>query len=187
MRSCVSAMLVVLLVLAFASGVCAQEVDKAEAKRQSIQAMAREALENLFSEQPSARKLFDAAAGYAVFDSVKFSLLLSGGGGVGIAVNKQDGQPIYMKMGTGGVGLGLGGQSYQVVFFFEDARSFRRFVDYGWQADASANAVAGTSGKNADATFSNGLVVYQLTNKGLMAQADISGTKFWKSKKLNLP
>ena len=61
----------------------------------------------------------------------------------------------------------------------------QRFVDKGWQADASANAVAGTKGANHGASFSHGLAVFQLTNKGLMAQADISGTKYWKSKKLN--
>ncbi len=31
----------------------------------------------------------------------------------------------------------------------------------------------------------NGLAVYQITDKGLMLQADISGTKNWKNKKLN--
>jgi hypothetical protein len=29
------------------------------------------------------------------------------------------------------------------------------------------------------------VAVYQLTNKGLMAHVDISGTKYWKSRKLN--
>ncbi len=31
----------------------------------------------------------------------------------------------------------------------------------------------------------NGLAVYQITDKGLMLNADISGTKFWKDKNLN--
>jgi lipid-binding SYLF domain-containing protein len=185
MRSYVNVLIVAVIVLAAVSAVSGQDVDKAEAKRQSIQAMAQEALQDLFRQQPGSRDLFDAAAGYAVFDSIKFSFLISGGGGVGVAVNRHDRQRTFMKMGTGGIGLGLGGQSYQVVFLFEDQKTFRRFVDHGWQADASANAVAGTSGKNADATFTDGLAVYQLTNKGLMAQADISGTKYWKSKKLN--
>jgi lipid-binding SYLF domain-containing protein len=185
MRDPIKILLAVLVVLSLVPAVGAEDVDKAEAKRQSIQAMAQEALKDLFRQQPGSRELFDAAAGYAVFDSVKFSLLLSGGGGVGVAVNRQNQARTYMKMGTGGIGLGLGGQSYQVVFLFEDQNTLRRFVDKGWQADASANAVAGTSGKNADATFTHGLAVYQLTNKGLMAQVDISGTKYWKAKKLN--
>ena len=90
-----------------------------------------------------------------------------------------------MKMGSGGVGLGLGGQSYQVVFLFNDINRFESFVNKGWQADMGAHAAAGTSGKNAPATFRDGVAVFQMTNKGLMAAADISGTKYWKNKKLN--
>jgi hypothetical protein len=33
--------------------------------------------------------------------------------------------------------------------------------------------------------FVNGLAVYQLTESGLMANADIAGTKYWQNKKLN--
>jgi lipid-binding SYLF domain-containing protein len=162
-----------------------KDIDEVEVKRQSIDAMALETLETLFAEKPDTRTLYDKAAGYAVFDNFKVALLLSGGGGVGVAVDKSSGARTYMKMGTGGVGLGLGGQSYQVVFFFESAERFHKFVEKGWQADAAANAAAGTIGKNAVSSFTDGLAVFQLTNKGLMAQADVSGTKYWKAKKLN--
>ena len=42
-----------------------------------------------------------------------------------------------------------------------------------------------TAGANAKTTFSNGVAVFQLTEKGLMASVDIAGTKYWKSDKLN--
>ena len=90
-----------------------------------------------------------------------------------------------MKMGTGGIGLGIGGQSYQVVFFFQDEKTFHNFVEKGWKADASAQAAAGKDGANATTGFVNGVAVWQVTDKGLMASADISGTKYWKNKKLN--
>lgn len=160
-------------------------VDKARAKRQAIDEMAGQVLDRLFQEEPGARAAFDASAGYAVFDSLKFALLISGGGGVGVAVDRTSGERTYMKMATGGVGLGLGGQSYQIVFLFEDEPTFRRFVDKGWQADASASAAAGTSGENVSSSFRHGMMVFQFTNSGLMAQADVSGTKFWKAKKIN--
>jgi len=173
--------------LAFAplAGASEKEIDKAEVKRQSIDAMAEETLAKLFAEKPDAKELYDSAAGYAVFDNFKVALLVSGGGGGGVAGDKASGARTYMKMGTGGVGVGLGGQSYQVVFLFETADRLNRFVEKGWQADAAANAAAGTTGKNAVSSFTQGLAVFQFTNKGLMAQADISGTKFWKAKKLN--
>jgi lipid-binding SYLF domain-containing protein len=159
--------------------------DKKEARRAAIDEMASDVLTGLVSDSDRAKTLYENAAAFAVFDNFKFTLLLSGGGGVGVAVDKATGQRTYMKMGSGGVGVGLGGQSYQVVLLFEDLDRFEKFVNKGWQADASANAAAGTSGKNLPATFSDGLAVFQLTNKGLVAQADISGTKYWKNKKLN--
>jgi lipid-binding SYLF domain-containing protein len=179
------AALAVVLILAPCAVAGEDKVDEAEVKRQSIDAVAQETLETLFAEKPDTRSLYEQAAGYAVFDNFKLAVLVSGGGGVGVAVDKATGERTYMKMGTGGVGLGLGGQSYQVVFFFEDAARLHKFVEKGWQADAAANVAAGTAGKNAVASFSHGLAVFQLTNKGLMAQADISGTKYWKAKKLN--
>ena len=162
-----------------------EKVDKRQAKREAIDGMARAALERLLTENEGANQLAGRAVGYAVFDSFKAAFVISGGGGVGVAVNSETGKRTYMKMGTGGIGLGIGGQSYQVVFVFENQEVFDRFVKRGWQADAAANAAAGTSGKNFDASFSHGLTVFQLTNRGLLAQADVSGTKYWKMKKLN--
>jgi len=144
-----------------------------------------ETLDALFESSPQAKELHGSAFGYAVFSNIKISLVITGGGGHGVAVNRQSGQRTYMHMGTAGLNLGLGGQKYQVVFLFETEKAFRDFVDVGWQAEASANAAAGTKGANAAAGFRNGVAIYQITDKGLMAQADISGTKYWKSKKLN--
>lgn len=161
------------------------KIDKKAAKRAAIDQMARDTLQTLLNENAAANTLADSAIGFAVFDSFKVALLISGGGGVGVAVDSATGQRTYMKMGTGGIGVGLGGQSYQIVFFFETQKAFDRFVTKGWNADASANAAAGTKGANETASFNNGVAVFQLTNKGLMAQADVSGTKYWKHKKLN--
>ena len=55
----------------------------------------------------------------------------------------------------------------------------------GWHADASASASAATKGVNAATTFTNGMAVFQITEAGLMLQADITGTKYWKADKLN--
>lgn len=159
--------------------------DRVEQKRSAIDEMAVSTLERLFHQNPETGELYDASVAYAVFDNVKVAVLLSGGGGVGVAVDRESRVRTYMKMGTAGIGLGLGGQSYQVVFFFETEEAYRRFVDKGWQADAAANAAAGSRGFNRDNPFTEGVAVFQLTNKGLLAQADISGTKYWRARKLN--
>ena len=162
----------------------AEEGSKAAEKRARLDAMAEEVLSELFAKNAGAKQLYDSAYGSAVFSNIKISLGVTGGGGNGVAMVMGGGRT-YMKMGTAGLNFGLGGQKYQVVFFFENAKVFRNFVEKGWQADASANAAAGTAGANAGTSFSNGLAVYQITDKGLMLQADISGTKYWKNKKLN--
>jgi len=193
MKRCVAVLSVVMLFLAFQGVALSDEskevkdpkVAKADYKRAKIDTNERDTLKRLFEDDAKAKRLFDRAIGYAVFDNTKVSLGLTGGGGAGVAVDRASGKRTYMKMGTAGLNLGLGAQVYQIVFMFEDAETLKNFIETGWEADASANAVAGTAGANAEATFRKGMAIYQLTQGGLMLQADISGTKYWKYKKLN--
>ena len=50
---------------------------------------------------------------------------------------------------------------------------------------ASANAAAWKSGVNKATAFIDGLAIYQMTDGGLMVNADIAGTKYWKDGNLN--
>ncbi len=156
-----------------------------EAKRAKINETAKESLDEVFKGSKNANELYKNSYGWAGFDNLKIAWGFSGGGGNGVAVNLKSGARTYMKMGTAGIGLGLGVQKYQVIFLFQDEKTFRNFVDKGWQADASAQAAAGTAGVGGQTGFVNGIAIYQLTDKGLMASADLTGTKYWKNKKLN--
>jgi len=158
-----------------------------DAKRAKLDEMAQQALDELFTKSVKAETLFEKAYGYAVFDNLKLALIVSGGGGNGVAVDKDTGDRTYMKMGTAGIGLGLGGQTYQVIMFFQDKGTFVNFVENGWQADAGVTAAAGTEGVNPSVGFVNGLAIFKITDTGLMANADVAGTKYWKNKKLNPP
>ena len=158
---------------------------KQDSKAAKLDNTAEEALLSLFAENPKAKELYLRSYGWAVFDNLKLAFGISGGGGNGVAVARETGEKTYMKMGTAGVGVGLGVKKYQVVFFMQDPQTFDQFVDKGWQADAGAGAVAGKAGVEVMTDFVNGLAVYQLTESGLMANADIAGTKYWKNEKLN--
>ena len=158
---------------------------KAESKRLKINEMADAALDQVMNSNWKAEELFESSYGWAAFDNLKIAFILSGGGGNGVAIKKENGERTYMKMGTGGIGLGIGGQKYQVIFLFQDEKTFFNFVEKGWKADASAQAAAGKDGANATTGFVNGIAVWQITDKGLMASVDIAGTKYWKNKKLN--
>ena len=158
---------------------------KVESQRAKINEVAKETLDHLFSEHPKAKGLYDDAVGWAVFDNTKVAFGISGGGGTGVAVSKKSGKHAYMKMGTGGIGFGLGVNKFQVVFLFQDEATLQKFVENGWQADAGATASAGKNAAEAKTNFVNGLAIYQLTEKGLMLNADLAGTKYWLYDKLN--
>lgn len=173
--------LCVALLLTVVPPVLAGGEDKRSKKRDKIDARSSEILDQVLTESANAKELYDKAIGYAVFDNTKAAFGVSGGGGSGVAVDKASGKRTYMKMGTAGIGLGIGVKTYQVIMMFEKEKVFRNFVDKGWQADTQAGAAAGTAGVAAKTTFHNGMAVFVRTKKGLMASADVSGTKYWKS------
>jgi lipid-binding SYLF domain-containing protein len=153
--------------------------------RKKIDKGSKASLERLFEESAEARSLYAEAYGYATFDGTEAALLISSGGGKGVAVEKGSGERTYMRVVSAGVGVGFGFQATQTVFFFEDRDTFEAFVETGWDADASGSAAAGQEGLNAKSSFTNGMMVYQMTKKGLIAQASVKGTKYWKDDKLN--
>ena len=185
-RKILSIVLVPLALCMIATGAtAATKAEKATKAKSEVDAMAETALDRLFAKDTHAKSLFDMSYGYAIFDNLKVMVGISGSGGRGVAIVRGTGQRVYMKMGTGGLGIGLGGQKSQLIFLFQDKKTMEDFVYTGWQGDASANAVAGIAGANSNASFEQGVVLYQLTESGLMLKADVSGAKFWVDKKLN--
>ena len=158
---------------------------KQETKRLDLDEMSKATLEKVLSTNERARMLYDNSYGWAAFDNVKVQFAIAGGGGQGAAVVKETGQRTYMNMGTAGVGLGIGMKQYQVLFLFETEAAFGSFVNSGWEAEASASATADEQGVGTAASFKNGVAYYMITDNGLMAGVDISGTKYWKDGKPN--
>jgi lipid-binding SYLF domain-containing protein len=160
--------------------------DRRSGRQAEIDASAAETLDKLFASQPAARELFDRSAGYAVFSGTRAGgFFVTGGAGTGVAVNKADGQRTYMRMGSGGVGLGIGAQRYDLVIIFETQAHVERFTEGGWDASATVQAAAGREGVAVTSSFVDGVAFFQLTDRGLMAQADVSGTRFWVAGNLN--
>lgn len=155
------------------------------ATRREIDAGAESTLSKVISTSPGAKQLFERSYGYAVFDSRKASFLITTGSGVGVAIRKSDGQKTYMHVASAGVNVGAGLQFYQGLFLFENQTAFNSFINKGWQADATAGATLGKASVEAQAKFTNGMAYYQISETGVMLDADITGTKYWKSKELN--
>lgn len=174
-----AALLAALSVVLLGSAVAQEDASRVGARRQEIDQSAQAALDELFAAQSSARELYDRAAGYAAFTATKAGFIVSGGGGTGVAVNKATGQRTYMRMGTGGIGLGIGAQRYSMIALFEDVNRLEHFVTGGWDSSATAEAAAGQEGIAVRSSFIDGVAFFQLTDKGLMAHADVTGTRFW--------
>jgi lipid-binding SYLF domain-containing protein len=153
-------------------------------RRQEILDMSKATIADL-REDKSASQLISSAYGQAVFDTTKGGFVVTGAGGTGVATRKNGGDPVYMHLGAGGVGLGAGLENYKLIMLFENEDVYDRFVDGAWTAGASAQAAAGRDGAASVAKFVNGVAVYHVTDKGVIAQADITGVKFWPSDKLN--
>ena len=159
--------------------VLAQGNAEVQQRRQEIDSNAQGVLDDLMNSQTAVRDLYGKAVGYAVFTVTKGGFIVSGGGGNGVAVNKATGQRTYMRLGTGGIGLGIGGQRYSLVMLFETEDRLNKFVAGGWDSRAPPEAAAGKEGVAVQSSFLDGVAFYQITEKGLMAHADVSGTKFW--------
>jgi len=159
-------------------------------QRAEIQKMRTTTLARLYKVHPAARDDVQKAAGYAVFSNVGINLiLLSAAGGSGVAHDNQSGKDVYMRMVSGGVGIGLGVKDFRGVFVFSTTDKLKQFTNSGWEANAQADAAAKAGDKGAAATgaitVAPGVTLYQLTENGLALQATIQGTKYFKNDDLN--
>jgi lipid-binding SYLF domain-containing protein len=179
-----------LATLVVASACVTPPGDTAQSQRQTVQNMREDTLAKLYRIRPGTKALLRRAAGYAVFSNVNVNLvLLSAGSGWGVARDNRTGRDVYMKMGSAGVGIGLGVKDFRGVFVFTTQSALRQFVDSGWDASAQADAAAKTGRQGGALSgaidVAPGVKLYQITEHGLALQATIQGTKFWKDDELN--
>jgi lipid-binding SYLF domain-containing protein len=176
-----------LLALTFLAPAWAQS---AAEKRSEIRKMRSETLARLYKLHPAAKGKIGSAYGYAVFSNAGVNLIFASiAAGRGIAHNNKSGKDIYMKMGSAGIGLGLGVKDFRGIFIFKSKKAFDDFVNDGWEGGAHADAVARGGGKGGSAegaiTVSKDMELYQLTEMGLALEATIQGTKYFKDSDLN--
>lgn len=181
---------VICITLALLASGCATTGSKTKAeKRQSVLAMKKEVLTELYKIKPDVKAQIARAPGYAVFSNVNVNIILASfGGGYGVVKNNTTGKHTYMRMGEVGLGIGLGAKDFRVVFVFHNKDVMRRFIESGWafgaQADAAAKASDVGGAVGGEATVDN-FTIYQLTKTGLALQATVKGTKYWRNDELN--
>lgn len=188
-------LITILLVCLFASAAQPDdqenEAKERAKKQQEIREMAKDTLNQLYKSNPGAKQAIEGAAGYAVFSNMGVKILFAGSGkGAGVAVNNKTNKETFMKMLELQAGLGMGVKKFRVVFIFENDKAFNGFVDSGWefggQATAAAKAGEGKGGSMAGATsVSDGVWMYQLTDKGVAVEVTVKNTKYSKDDDLN--
>lgn len=183
--SLVAALCAGLLVWAPVAG--AKSADK---ERDEIRQMSEKVLKKLYSVEPGAKKVIDGAAGYAVFSNIGTKILVVGGGtGKGIAVNRKTKAETFMKMVELQTGLGFGVKKFQLVWVFASQAALDGFVNSGWEFGGQATAAAQYQGEGAATqgalSVSPGVWLYQLTDDGLALELTVKGTKYYKDDDLN--
>jgi lipid-binding SYLF domain-containing protein len=162
-----------------------------ESKRAEIRKMSQETLQRLYHADPAAKAAVEKGYGYAVFSNMGVKILLGGSGnGKGVAVNNRTKNEVFMKMFEVQAGLGMGVKKFRVVFVFDNEKAFNGFVNSGWEFGGQSSAAAKTSPEKGGAmqgaaSVSDGVWMYQLTDKGLALEITAKSTKYSKDDDLN--
>ena len=76
------------------------------------------------------------------------------------------------------IGAQVGGQSFSEVIFFETPATLQDFKESKLELTAGVSAVAAAEGAAQTAKYQQGVAVFTMPKKGLMAQAAVGGQKF---------
>jgi len=164
--------------------------DKEEKEKTKIRGAATQTLQDLYKLQPGAQAAIQKSAGYAVFKNFGTNILVvSTGSGAGVAVNNKTKQETFMKMVSGGAGLGVGVKDFRAIFVFGTDDALNNFLNSGWsgsgQADAAAKAGEKGGAYSGAVEVAPNVWVYQITKNGLALQLTLQGTKYYKDDDLN--
>ena len=168
---------------------CVAPGNSVNEQRDHVQRMRKEVLAELYQLRPEAQQEVADAPGYAVFSNSNVSVIfVSAAGGYGVVVDNETGHSTYMRMGEGGIGLGLGVKDFRAVYIFNQRHIMDKFIDDGWQFGGQADAAAKASEKGGAVSgelLLDGIKVYQITEAGVSIQATVKSTRYWRDAELN--
>jgi lipid-binding SYLF domain-containing protein len=162
------------------------------AKQLKIQQMRDETLARLIKSKPGLKDEIAKAEGYAVFDASQTNLVMlvtSKGGGV--VVDNANQKETFMKMVKIGSGPGLGHKKFKQILVFKSRALLDQFVSIGADVSVSADASVKLSDERKGLVLDGAislnptLSVYQITDKGLMLQANWGGVGYLPDNDLN--
>jgi lipid-binding SYLF domain-containing protein len=145
---------------------------------------------DLYALKPAAKAEVEKAVGYAVFDVNGYYLLFVEEHGHGVLTDNATGQVTYMTTERVGEGLAFGYADFRLVLLFHSKQFMDKFKRVGADVSGDAGIVAKSrSGLGVDAEYSASfdpeLKLYQVTDKGLLLQAEWGVTGFLPDGDLN--
>lgn len=181
---------VIMVAFVFALTLTARAADDKAKEQKEVRKMAHKILHELYKADPPAKAAVEHAAGYAVFSNTGVKILFAGSGkGKGIAVDNKTKKETFMKMVELQAGLGIGVKKFNVIFVFDNDKVLNSFINSGWEFGGQASAAAKTEDKGGSmagaASVSDGVWMYQMTEKGLAAEITAKSTKYYKDDDLN--
>jgi|SRR5437899_2408414 len=138
----------------------------------------QQGVSDLLKADSGLQKFMDNSTGYAVFPNVgKGGLIVGGAHGKGCVFEKTNFVG-HATMSQASIGAQVGGQTFAEIIFFETPAALADFKSGKFEVSADVSAVAAREGASAAANYKEGVAVFTLPKKGLMAQAAVGGQKF---------
>jgi len=141
-------------------------------------AQVKETIKAFEAKDPSMKKRFKSAHGYAVFPDIGKAGLIIGGGGGDAQVFERGRMIGTAEVSQLNIGATAGVQHYSEVIFFKDKAALDRFRANKLEFDANASAVIAKSGASDSADYRKGVLVFTHPTSGAMLEASIGGQKF---------
>lgn len=155
-------------------------------RRAEISTNATASLTRLTKDVPGAQELLQKASGVLVFPTVIAAGLGVGGEFGEGALRVGNSFVDYYNLASLSVGLQIGAQSKALYFLFMTSAALDSFrKSEGWSVGADASVAVLRTGANGSidlATATGPVLVFALTNAGLMANLTLEGTKITRHK-----
>lgn len=158
-------------------------------KRQAALAMSQAGLSALLQQNPTVKKVVEAAPAYAVFNTTNVNVvLLVLARGEGVLLDKRRPEPVFMEAMKTGEGVGAGYQQQYQIIIFKTTDAIDQFLLTSIDGqrggiDVDANFSAGSGGTVR--SFNPSITIYTVGLSGYDLQANYGGTLYLVDKQLN--
>lgn len=168
------------ILLALLLSACSTTADN----RMQIASQHSKILGDIEQVSPGTLHEINDAPGFAIFSAAEVNLgLVSTGNGHGAVYNNLTSEKTYMEVVGGGIGLGVGGRDFRIIFVFKTEEKMQSFINEGWSFDERVEVTAMNS--MIDGLVIGDITVYQFNKTGLSMQAMLKGMKFSMNEELN--